>query len=174
MKKIEKIKAQLDEVKQQLQAVSFERKDISYRRKGGYFGTYKAQTDDVIIINSFLRTKHLRTYICVDKSFSELVANFNKLQIEHTNQFNKQYERESIKEAIEVVNRDIETGVIHTNYGKRFIVGNKNIYYAHPVFKHEDYNKWCAMPNTPMHRRIAEELNKKIEASIHNAQNQQP
>lgn len=77
----------------------------------------------------------------------------------------RKYERECIAYARSIVERDIKSGTINTSYGKVFIQGHRNIYYAHPYFGHEDYNKARLMPNTPKHWRVAQELNKMIETA---------
>ena len=44
-------------------------------------------------------------------------------------------------------------------YSKMLIVGNKNIYWASPVYGHADYNKSIALPNTERNRRAATIIN---------------
>jgi hypothetical protein len=169
MKKLEILNAKLTKLKNQLDLVSFERKDTSYRRSGGYFGTDTANLTGVIVVKTFARTKYLNTYVCVDFSQQELVNSLKAAQTyvnseyERLNKISqKRRERESINDAIEFCERQIKEGTIFTNYAKMFIVGNKNIYAAHPYFGHSDYNKWCAMPNTAKHRKVAEQLNQRL------------
>lgn len=47
-----------------------------------------------------------------------------------------------------------------SNYFKIMIEGNKNIYLAHPVYKHSDYNKSIVMENTENNRKLMELVNK--------------
>lgn len=172
MKKIEKLQKAFHKLNEQVNQVSFERNDTSYRRSGGYFGTTPAQTSDVIIVRSYSRTKYLNTYICVNKSDCGLVE---QLRIAETNLNaererlrkieNKKWAKSSIVEATEFANKQIAGGTIHTNYVKIFIQGNTHIYGAHPHYQHSDYNKWVAMPNTPKHWKVAQELNAKMKAA---------
>lgn len=46
-----------------------------------------------------------------------------------------------------------------TNYLKNLILGNSNIYWASPIYKHQDYNKSIALKNTPKNRILAEKIN---------------
>lgn len=163
MKKIEKLRKQANDLETYLLSQSFERKDKSFRRSGGYFGTHEADLSNCIVLSSHARTKNLNTYICVDELLEYKVKELNHLKEEINKLAFLEYCKESILKANIVVDNDIQSGVIHTNYGKKFFVGNKNIYYCHPFYGHLDYNKWCAMPNTPKHRKVAEMLNQKIE-----------
>jgi hypothetical protein len=52
-----------------------------------------------------------------------------------------------------------ENGAMETNYGKILIVGNSRIYWASPVYKHQDYNKAIAMQNTEKNRALAQKIN---------------
>lgn len=47
-----------------------------------------------------------------------------------------------------------------SNYTKILIEGNNNIYWAHPLYKHKDYNKSVALENTPNNRMLAAKINK--------------
>ena len=172
MKKIEKIQKQLAKIQEQVNKVSFERKDTSYRRQKGYFGTKRPNLDDVIILREFARTKYLNTYICVSKSEEELAEAYKQakavvdaeiLRLRRIEQ--RRYDREAPQKAIEHTDYHIAQGWHLGNYRKLFIEGNKHIYMAHPYYRHEDYNKWCAMPNTAKNRRLAHELNMKLMAA---------
>lgn len=169
MKKLEKLQRAFDKLNEQVNKVSFERKDTSYRRSGGYFGTTPAHTSDCIVVRSYARTKYLKTYICVNNSGIDLVE---KLKLAETNLnverarlrkiADKKWAETSIAEATKYAERQIADGTINTNYVKIFIQGNAHIYGAHPHYQHSDYNKWVAMPNTPKHWKIAQELNAKM------------
>ena len=170
MKKIEILNRTFDRLIKTINTKSFERKDTSYRRSGGYFGTEHANLRDVIVLSSFQRTKHLKTYICLPLDCENLKIEHDSLQrkiLEEYNRLNrlgqKKWAKESVKKYTDLVNKDIEDGTINTNYGKIFIQGNKHIYYAHPYYQHYDYNKHRAMPNTPKHWKVAQGLNKLIE-----------
>lgn len=169
MKKLEILNKKLIKIENQINLVSFERKDTSYRRSGGYFGTNPANLTGVIVYKSFARTKYLNTYICVSIENEALVNDYKNTKIlanQEYSRLNKIDEKRmlttSIQEAIEFTNKQISEGTVHTNYAKMFIVGNENIYAAHPHYGHSDYNKWCAMPNTPKHRKVAEQLNQRL------------
>jgi hypothetical protein len=161
MKTTEILTKKLSKIEAQISEVSFERRDTSVK-SGRHYTTLKADTKGVIIFETKRRTPHLNTYICVDEQNRELIEQYYKIKEELEKAHKKQFIRESINKAIEAVERDIAAGTHLTNYGKMFIQGITNIYYAHPVFKHSDYNKWRAMPNTPKHWKIAQELNKKL------------
>jgi hypothetical protein len=171
MKKLEILNAKLSKIENQIELVSFERKDTSYRRSGGYFGTDPANLTGVIVYKQFARTKHLNTYICVSVENESLVNDYKNVKTlvdqEHS-RLNKIAQKRrltiSIQEAIEFTQKQISEGTVNTNYAKMFIVGNKNIYAAHPYFGHSDYNKWCAMPNTAKHRKVAAELNQLLQS----------
>lgn len=47
-----------------------------------------------------------------------------------------------------------------SNYSKIMVLGHRNIYWASPVFLHDDYNKSIAMPNTEKNRKLATLINK--------------
>jgi hypothetical protein len=161
MKATEILTKKLSKIESQVSKVSFERRDTSVK-SGKYYSTIKADTEGVIIFETHRRTPHLNAYICVDEQYRELIEQYYKVKAELDEANKKQFVRESIKKSIEAVERDIAAGNHLTNYGKMFIQGNTNIYYAHPFYKHSDYNKWRAMPNTPKHWKIAQELNKKL------------
>ena len=65
-----------------------------------------------------------------------------------------------IRHAIEYAKYQISNGTISTNYRKKLIVGNKNIYWCHPGYEHDDYNKWIAFPNNDKYRRVSYLINK--------------
>lgn len=50
-----------------------------------------------------------------------------------------------------------------SNYTKILIEGNAHIYWAHPLYKHQDYNKSIAFENTPNNRMLAEKINRYLE-----------
>lgn len=56
------------------------------------------------------------------------------------------------KKAIELLRNS--QGLKNTNYFKILIEGNKNIYYAHPEYGHEDYNKSIAFPKNTKTLRL--------------------
>ena len=133
MKKIEKLNAQLAKVQAQINEVSFERKDTSYRRSGGYYGTEKAITHDVIIIEEYARTKYLNTYVCVSKSNGEIAAKYKALKGEIAAEWARidrlskiRWAKECIEVAKKMVEKDIQDGTIKTNYAKMFIVGKRH------------------------------------------------
>lgn len=166
MTNLQKLQAQRSQIESQLNII--ERKDTSYK-SGRYFHTREADLDGVIVLKTIKRTKHLNTYICVAKDQSELADSykFTNFQIEdEEKKMRMKAKRKSDKEApkycIDFANRQIKDGTINTNYYKEFIVGNSSIYACHPYYKHSDYNKWCAMPNTSKNRKLAEELNEKM------------
>lgn len=173
--KLETLLRKEAEIQAEIDKVSFERKDTSYRRSGGYFGTEHADTSDVIIVSYFARTKHLNTYICVDQSEAELANQLEtakiNLQIERDRLQRiqaKKWAKDSIGVCVKFTDQQIKNETILTNYVKFFVEGNKHIYAAHPFYKHSDYNKWRAMPNTPKHRKIATQLNRLMESNIKN------
>lgn len=47
-----------------------------------------------------------------------------------------------------------------SNYSKILIEGFKNIYWAHPIYQHTDYNKSIALSNTEENRKIMKLINK--------------
>jgi hypothetical protein len=161
MKTTEILTKKLSKIEAQISEVSFERRDTSVK-SGRHYTTIKADAEGLIIFETYRRTPHLNTYICVDEQYKELIEQYYKIKEELEKAHKKQFVRESIKKSIEAVERDIAAGNHLTNYGKMFIQGITNIYYAHPFYKHSDYNKWRAMPNTPKHWKIAQELNKKL------------
>lgn len=172
MKKLEKLIKKVDALQSKINNVSFERKDTSYRRAGGYFGTSHANIDGLIVVSSFARTKHLNTYVCVNQDESKLLRELKQAQFELKTERErlqyiaaKKWAENSIKEAEIFTENQIKDGTILTNYAKIFIEGNKNIYACHPYYKHSDYNKWRAMPNTAKHRRAAEIFNQKMFAA---------
>jgi hypothetical protein len=63
-----------------------------------------------------------------------------------------------IKDAIDFAKKHKKRGF--DSYSKVLILGNKNIYWASPVYQHSDYNKSVAFPNTPKFRKIADLINK--------------
>ena len=161
MKKTEILTKKLSKIEAEILKVSFERRDASVK-SGRHYTTLKADTEGLIIFETKRRTPHLNTYICVDEQNRELIEQYYKIKEELEKAHKKQFIRESINKAIEAVERDIAAGNHLTSYVKMFIQGDTNIYYAHPFYKHSDYNKWKAMPNTPKHWKIAQELNKKL------------
>jgi hypothetical protein len=172
MKKIDILEKKLQDAETAMQAVSIERKDTSYRRPGGYYGTNNAYTDDVIIVKTIARTKHLNTYVCVSPENKQVADAYfsakEAVKKERERLFKvaqNKWAKESIQKAIDYTERQIADGTIKTNYAKMFFVGNRNIYVCHPCFGHEDYNKGRIMPNTPKHRKIAEMLNQKLIAA---------
>jgi len=46
-----------------------------------------------------------------------------------------------------------------SNYSKILIEGNKNIYWASPIYLHNDYNKSVAFPNNEKNKKIATIIN---------------
>lgn len=48
----------------------------------------------------------------------------------------------------------------NSNYSKILILGNMNIYWAHPFYQHSDYNKSIAMPLNKRTVKIAGIINK--------------
>jgi len=162
MRTTEILTKKLSKIEAEILKASFERRDASIRTSGRHYTTIKADTEGLIIFETKRRTPHLNTYICVDEQYKELIEQYYKIKEELEKAHKKQFVRESINKSIEAVERDIVAGTHLTNYGKMFIQGNTNIYYAHPFYKHSDYNKWKAMPNTPKHWKIAQELNKKL------------
>ncbi|MDR0913093.1 MAG: hypothetical protein LBM96_10900 [Methanobrevibacter sp.] len=45
------------------------------------------------------------------------------------------------------------------NYLKILVLGDKNIYWASPIFKHRDYNKSIAMPNSDRNKKVIDIIN---------------
>lgn len=175
MKKLQKIQKEIEKINAEIAAISIEIKDTSYRRSGGYYGTDKADTTGLVIVKTIERTKYLNTYICLNPEYKHLADKYNGLVSMQTNEYKRlnklaqnKWAKESIQKAQEMAERDIANGTIFTNYGKRFIMGNKNIYYAHPEYRHSDYNKAQVMPNTPKHWAVAEQLNAIINSAINN------
>lgn len=112
------------------------------------------------------------TYICVNQSDAALVEqlkiaenNLNSERARFRKIADKKWAQTSITDAIEYTDRQINNGTIHTNYVKIFIQGNTHIYGAHPHYQHSDYNKFVAMPNTPKHWKVAQQLNAKMQAA---------
>lgn len=167
MKKIEKLNKELAKIEQEIQKYIIELKDTSYRRKGGYFGTDKADTKDYLIFKTIARTKNLNTYLCIAPSHAELLNSYKialaKVRAEY-DRINKLHHNKWVRAAESrsrrIVDEQIKQGF--SNYSKAFVIGNENIYFAHPYYKHSDYNKGIAMPNTPRFRKIAKELNQKL------------
>jgi hypothetical protein len=172
MKKIDILTAALAVIEKKIEPVKIIKKDTSYRRAGGFFGTIPAATEGLIVIETIQRTKHLYTFICLDPIHSELAEKYNSLKQaiaaerrRQGNIFQKKWAAESMAKAAAMVEDDIRTGTIYTNYGKKFIQGDHYIYYAHPYYGLKDYNKTEIMPNTPKHWAHAQMLNQKIEAA---------
>lgn len=46
------------------------------------------------------------------------------------------------------------------NYIKILIMGNNNIYWAHPIYRHRDYNKSVAFEISDKNLKVAETINK--------------
>ena len=44
-------------------------------------------------------------------------------------------------------------------YSKILIFGNTNIYWASPIYQHDDYNKSIAMPKNPKNEKLANLIN---------------
>jgi len=61
--------------------------------------------------------------------------------------------------AILFAKEQVKSGSIKTNYAKTLIKGNLNIYWAHPVYGHSDYNKSLAFENTESNRILASKIN---------------
>lgn len=61
--------------------------------------------------------------------------------------------------AIRYAREQVSSGSIKTNYAKILIEGNQNIYWAHPYYKHSDYNKSIAFDNTEFNRSLATKIN---------------
>jgi hypothetical protein len=91
---------------------------------------------------------------------------------DHANQLKTVHGRleQPIMNAMAFMRIQINNGTIHTNYRKVLIEGNRNIYWAHPGYRHSDYNKHIAFPNTERNRRVMNLinicLNKRINPSI--------
>lgn len=62
-------------------------------------------------------------------------------------------------EPIKELQRDITFYRKAGRYTKRLIIGNTHIYWASPVYGHQDYNKSIFADNTPQNRRKAELIN---------------
>lgn len=45
-------------------------------------------------------------------------------------------------------------------YSKILVVGNSNIYWASPIYLHQDYNKSIALENNEKNRKLAETINR--------------
>jgi hypothetical protein len=65
--------------------------------------------------------------------------------------------RMPIADAINFARKQKEEG--YSSYSKILICGNTNIYWASPIYGHEDYNKSRAFANTEKNRRAAELIN---------------
>lgn len=172
MKKTQQIQKELNRINSEIAKVSFELKDTSFRRSGGYFGTDKADTNGVVIVRTIARTKYLNTYVCVSLNHSQLVNELRgceaALRSEELRLAKRAYNKwanDSINYCTRFVDEQIADGTVNTNYVKVFVVGNNNIYGAHPFYQHSDYNKFRAMPNTAKHRAIANSLNAKLIAA---------
>lgn len=63
-----------------------------------------------------------------------------------------------IADAIAIARRQKKEG--YSSYSKILIVGNTHIYWASPVYRLEDYNKFRAFENTEKFRKVAELINK--------------
>ena len=165
MNKLEKLNKKRELLKEELFALSFERKDTSLRN-GKWYSTKEPYLKDVIVIKTISRTKYLYTYICVSLEHQSKVNLLRTLELEFDIEYTKHFQKEHLKNAKAMVQRDIEDGTILTNYAKRFIQGNKNIYYAHPEHMHSDYNKVLSMVNTSKNWKAALKLNRLLDGSI--------
>lgn len=52
-----------------------------------------------------------------------------------------------------------ESGLIGGSYEKKLIIGSKNIYWASPIYEHQDYNKSIALENNEKNRVLADVIN---------------
>ena len=66
--------------------------------------------------------------------------------------------REPIQSAIQFAKQQKNDGG-WGNYGKILFIGDKNIYWCHAGYGHEDYNKGIAFSNTEKNRKIAKTIN---------------
>lgn len=66
-------------------------------------------------------------------------------------------------EPIMEIKRDIAFYRQAGRYAKRLIIGHTHIYWASPVYEHQDYNKSIFADNTPKNRRKAELINKLLD-----------
>jgi hypothetical protein len=62
-------------------------------------------------------------------------------------------------QAILFAKSQVNDGSIKTNYAKVLIEGNSNIYWAHPIYGHRDYNKSRAFENNEANRILAGKIN---------------
>ncbi|REE01097.1 hypothetical protein [Marinoscillum furvescens] len=72
---------------------------------------------------------------------------------------NHSHNRNKVIAAIKRAKFEKAKGYMETNYGKILVIGNENIYWAHPVYQHQDYNKSIAFTNTEKNRRLAAVIN---------------
>jgi len=165
MNKLEKLNRKRELLNEELFALSFERKDIS-QRSGKWYSTKKPYLKDVIVIKTISRTKYLCTYVCVSLEHQFKVTLLRTLELEFDIEYTKNFQKEHLKNAKAMVQRDIENGTILTNYAKRFIQGHKNIYYAHPEYMHWDYNKVSSMVNTAKNWKAALKLNRLLDGAV--------
>lgn len=63
-----------------------------------------------------------------------------------------------VSKAIQFAKQEKKEGT--TNYSKILVIGNSNIYWASPVYKHKDYNKSIAFENTEKNRNVAAVINR--------------
>lgn len=169
MKKLEKLLKNYLALKLETYNLSFELKETSVRRSGGYYSTIKPNLSGHIILEEIQRTKHLKNYICLLKQYEpqyKAYISAKELYNIELERVAKIQQKKAIKaerqNAIEFVELQINDGTINTNYKKVLILGNTNIYFAHPSYQHSDYNKHKAMRNTPQNRKLAKELNNKL------------
>lgn len=169
MQKLEKLLKNYLALKLEVYNLSFELKETSIRRSGGYFDTITPDLSNCIVLEEKQRTKHLKTYICLsneNKPQYKAYISAKELYNTELKRVAKIQQKKDIKaerqNAIDFVERQINDGTINTNYKKVLILGNTNIYFAHPYYQHSDYNKHKALRNTPQNRKLAKELNKKL------------
>jgi hypothetical protein len=149
----------LEKAQIELQKNTIKLKDRSYRRSKGYFGTETPDFTGLFVYKTFLKTPFLNTYLCLTKEDTAMWVDVDILNKKLYEAKRKQFAKQSIIDCEILAKTQIENGTINTNYYKEFIVGSKNIYFASPIYMHEDYNKSVVMPNTPKHRKVAEKLN---------------
>lgn len=74
------------------------------------------------------------------------------------------FRKEQISDAVKFAKQQVKEG--YSSYSKILIEGNTNIYWASPLYKHRDYNKAVAFPNTDKNKQAMEKINKFLNKNL--------
>lgn len=89
---------------------------------------------------------------------------YNAMSDKHIERLGINYSLKNCKyEPIREIKRDIAFYRSVGRYAKRLIIGHTHIYWASPIYGHQDYNKSIFADNTPKNRRKADLINKLLD-----------